>query len=101
MKYNVSFDSIYKQSEDIVSREIQGEIVIVPITSGIGDLEDDLFTLNETGRVIWGKLDGKEKLKKIAKSLALDFNIPFEDIKKDISGFVKELLKRRMLVEVK
>lgn len=34
-----TLSKIYKPSEDIVAREIQGELIIIPITSGVGDLE--------------------------------------------------------------
>ena len=46
-------DIIYVPSEDVVAREIEGEMIIVPIASGIGDMEDELYTLNETGKAIW------------------------------------------------
>ncbi len=101
MNKKISLDIIYAPSEDVVAREIEGEIIIVPITSGIGDLEDEIFTLNETGRAIWDKLDGKRSLKQVTKDLSLVFKGSPEDIEKDIIGLVKELLKRKMLVEVK
>ena len=44
---------MYVPSEDIVAREIEGELIIVPLAAGIGDMEDELFSLNETGREIW------------------------------------------------
>jgi len=99
MNDRVNLTGIYKPSEDVVARDIQGELIIIPITSGIGDLEDEIFTLNETGRAIWEKLDGKKTLKEVAKELSLDFQGRPDDIEKDILGITQELLKRRMLVE--
>lgn len=93
-------DKKYIPSENIVAREIQGELIIVPITSGVGDLEDDIFTLNETGRAIWDKLDGKKTLKDIARQLSAEFAAPSLEIQKDVLGLSQELLKRKMLVEV-
>ena len=52
-------DAVYAPSEDVVAREIEGELIIVPLVAGIGDMEDELYTLNETGRAIWDRLDGK------------------------------------------
>ena len=49
-------DAVYAVSDDVVAREIEGEIIIVPLVAGIGDLEDELFTLNETGKAIWDRL---------------------------------------------
>jgi len=101
METNVDINKAYMPSEDIVARQIQGEFIIIPIASGIGDLEDELFTLNETGRAIWGKLDGRRKLKEIAKDLSSEFESSPDEIEKDVTGLAKELLKRRMLVEAK
>lgn len=99
MEAKVSLDAIYMPSEDVVAREIEGELIIVPITSGIGDLEDEIYTLNESGKAIWNKLDGKRSLKDVVRDLSLDFE--GEDIEKDVIGLAEELLKRRMVVEVR
>ena len=65
MENKIDIDAAYKASEEVVAREIEGELIIVPLTSGIGDMEDELFTLNETGRAIWSKLDGNKSLKNV------------------------------------
>jgi len=101
MEDKVSINNIYKPSEDIVAREIQGEFIIVPITSGIGDLEDEIFSLNETGQAIWHRLDGKRSLKDLADEIGLEFEAPKIEIEKDVLGLAEELLKRKMLVEVR
>ena len=87
-------------SPDIVAREIEHEIVIIPLASGIGDLEDELYTLNETGRAIWKLLDGKRTLGAIAAEIASEFEGSPEEIERDVAGLVDELLKRKMLMEV-
>lgn len=97
----VNANAVYVPSEEIVAREIQGEFIIVPITSGIGDLEDDIFSLNETARSVWGKLDGKRSIKDVIADLRVEFDDPGADIEKDVIGLAAELLRRRMLVEVK
>ena len=56
---NVSLEKVYKPSDDVVARKIEGEFIIVPLTAGIGDMEDDLFSLDEVGLAIWERLDGK------------------------------------------
>ncbi|MDD4899580.1 MAG: PqqD family protein [Candidatus Omnitrophica bacterium] len=100
MEKKVSIEKVYKPSEDVVARQVQGEFIIIPITSGIGDLEDEIFTLNETGRAIWDRMDGKKTLKVIAKDLSSDFESGTSDIEQDILGFTQELMKRNMLVEI-
>lgn len=96
----ITLESICKPSEDIVSREIEGELIIVPITAGIGDMEDELYTLNETGRAIWDRLDGKTPLGDIVKALAEEYDAPPGDIGRDVQGIAAELVRRRIVIAV-
>lgn len=99
METKANLDLKYKPSEDIVAREIEGELIIVPLVSGIGDMEDELFTLNETGQAIWKKLDGKKSLSTIMDELLLEYDVTAEQLKADVLGLAQELLKRRIIVE--
>ena len=99
MEAKVDLDKIYVPSKDVVAREIEGELIIVPIVAGIGDIEDELYTLNETGKAIWNNLDGQRSLNQIIEDLSQQFEAQSDSIKTDIAGFVEELLKRKMLVE--
>ena len=93
----MTLDNVCVPSENVVAREIEGEVIIVPLVSGIGDADDELYTLNPTGQVIWQKLDGKRTLKEIAGLLQNEFDAPITDLEKDVLGFVNELTKRKML----
>ena len=100
MEVKVHGSAVYVPSEDVVAREIEGELIIVPLVSGIADMEDELFTLNETGKAIWRRLDGKRNLKNLVEELSAEFDASAAEIKRDVMGLVQELLKRKMLVEV-
>ena len=96
----VSLDGLYKPSEDIVARNIEGELIIVPLVSGIGDLEDELYTMNETGKAIWDRRDGKKKLREILAELSTEFDAPAGEIEKDLIGLMEELVRQKILVAV-
>jgi hypothetical protein len=98
MESPISLDSAYGPSEDVVVREIEGELIIVPLVSGIGDLEDELFTLNETGRAIWQRLDGLRPLRAVVNELAAEFDAPAGRIEEDVVGLLEELARRKMIV---
>jgi len=98
MEAKVSLDGLYKPSEDVVARTIEGQLILVPLVSGIGDLEDELFTLNETGKAIWDRLDGKKTLRDVLMELLAEFEAPAGEIEQDLIGLVEELVKRRILV---
>jgi hypothetical protein len=95
----IRMDMIFSHSSDLVSREIDGALIIVPLTSGMGDMEDDLFSMSETGTEIWNMLDGKKTLQEVVKALARQYRAEPGEIEQDVAGIVTELLKRRMLVE--
>ncbi|MEI6102811.1 MAG: PqqD family protein [Methanothrix sp.] len=99
MVHEVEIDSAYIASEDVVAREIEGEFILVPLTSGIGDMEDEIYTLNETGRAIWERLDGKRSLREVAKALNADFQAQPGEIEQDIAGLVNVLFERKMVVQ--
>jgi hypothetical protein len=96
----IRMDAVYAPSEDIVAREIGGELIIIPLVAGIGDLEDELYTLNETGKAIWNRLDGTRDLGTVVAALVQDYAGPSGEIERDVQGLVEELVRRRMLVEV-
>ncbi len=97
MAFDVSLEKIYVPSDDIVAREIEGEVIIVPLVAGIGDTDDELYTLNETGQAIWKLLDGTRTLRKVTEDLSDEFE--GEEIVQDVLGFIGELVKRRIVVE--
>jgi len=100
MEAKTSLNSIYKPSEDVVARDVHGEFIIIPINSGIGDSDDEIFSLNKFGRAIWEKLDGKRSLRELASALAFQFEGDATEIENDVLGIVEELLNRKMLIEV-
>jgi hypothetical protein len=99
MDVEARLDAVYAPSEDIVARSIEGELIIVPLVAGIGDLEDELYSLDETGKAIWVRLDGKKKLKTVLEELLAEFDAPEGEIEKDLIGMVGELVRRKVLVE--
>jgi hypothetical protein len=100
MGHQVRADAVYAPSEGVVAREIVGELVLVPLSSGVGDIEDALYSLNETGRAIWDRLDGQTCLHDVAIELSRQYQASIEEIEADVMGLVLELLQRNMLIEV-
>lgn len=100
MARTVELESVYVPSPDVVVREIEGELILVPLATGIGDAEDGLFSLNETGRVVWKRLAEKRSLNMIIKALTDEYEAPAAEIESDVLGLVEELLKRGLVVEI-
>ena len=93
-----NLDTVPRPSSDVVARVMEGEIIIVPLATGIGDMEDELYTLNDTGKAVWDRLDGRRTLGQVVKDLAVEFDAPESVLQTDVLGLVDELLKRKILI---
>jgi hypothetical protein len=100
MKKNVSLDGVYITSNDLVVREIEDEIIIIPFAPDGDDKENSPYTLNSTGKEIWQRLDGNKRLKDIVKELISEFKSPAGEIEKDVIVLIEELLQKNLLREV-
>jgi hypothetical protein len=98
METQTTLVTICITSEDVVAREIEDEVIIVPLVAGIGDADDELYTLNETGQAIWQKLDGQQTLGQVVTALAQEYGAPPADLEADVLGFASELTRRGILV---
>jgi hypothetical protein len=85
-------------SENIVARMIEDELIIVPLVAGIGDMDDELYTMNDTGKAIWLRLDGEKSLRTLAAELTMEFDAPPGKIEKDVLELMTELVQRKMVV---
>jgi hypothetical protein len=97
---SVTEADIYRVSDEVVVREIEGEIIIVPLSGGLGDMEDALYSLNETGRSIWMRLDGQRSVSDIVSELTAEFEADHDEIEADVVGLLTELKSRRMISAV-
>jgi hypothetical protein len=80
----------YIKETNLVTRDIVGETIIVPVKSNVGDL-DSIYTLNELGTLIWQLIDGKNTVTHIVNAICGVYDIPPEEAEKDAFEFLKSL----------
>lgn len=83
-----------------MSRDIDGELILVPLASGIGDADDELYALSSTGRSVWHLLDGERTLADVVAALEEQYEASRGEIERDVLGFATEMLRRGMMVEI-
>lgn len=98
-KMTINLKVCYKTSDQVVTRKIEEELIIVPLNKGIGDLDAEMFSLNTTGTAIWDKLDGTKDLDTIVTEIAQEFSVSYARIKKDVIKIVEQLLKAGFLIK--
>lgn len=88
----------YFKNKDIIIRKIEGEYLMIPITSGIGDMEDEMYTLNKTGIAIWEKLSPEKTLETVIEELCEKYDADKNEITADVIGLIEELFKRKIVL---
>lgn len=94
----ISPDLILARSEDVVMREINGELLIIPLVAGIGDLEEELYSLNDTAKAIVDKVDGVRSVSAIIAELEQDYQAEPQVLAQDVLGLLQEMCTRKLLV---
>lgn len=80
----------YARHPDVVTREILGETLLVPISADIADMSS-IFALNDTGAFVWRRLDGEVPLGGIRDGLAEAYEVAPDTAWDDLRALVDEL----------
>lgn len=86
---NMTHD-IFAAHENLVTRDIGGEIIIVPIRGCVGDL-DGAYTLNEVGGAIWRRIDGHTTVGALAVAVAEEYDVTPDEVERDVGEFLSAL----------
>ncbi len=74
-----------------------GEIVIVPIESGVADFSDAMFSFNETGAVAWKCIEQKT-IGQICAAIAEEYDSGMDQIERGVKKLVTELLEKELIL---
>jgi hypothetical protein len=100
LSMDVSPGDVFRCRENLVTREIVGETIIVPITGELADLQQ-VYSLNATGAFVWGRLDGSASLESIHKALTAHFKVGKKAAWSDLAELVADLSRAGLIEEVR
>lgn len=83
-------EGVYQRSDSLVTRDLAGEKIIVPIRGKVGDLSG-IYTLNTVANDIWSLLDGKRTVAEIVRLLEQDYEVKSSTLISDVSRLIEEL----------
>lgn len=86
----------HQRSEAVVSRDIAGETLAVPIRRGVGDL-DSVYTFNELGARLWLMLEQGRTTEELADWVRMNYRVSAEQAFADVARFVAELHEERLV----
>ena len=95
----IKLNSVYVPSEKVVARKIEDELIIIPIQEGFADLNDAMFSLNETGQAVWEKLVSSNTVLSIIRMLTEEFDASFEQIEKDVLILLEQLYQKQLIID--
>jgi hypothetical protein len=87
------------RNHDVVARQIEGELIIVPIRRGVGDL-NSLYTLNPVGSVLWDFMTEGHTLDEMVSRVCEEFEVNTSDAHKDIETFLNSLVEEKLVQSV-
>lgn len=90
-------NKIFKKSDQMVTREIEGEIVLLPLYKSSKKLSY-IHTLNETAASAWELIDGKNSLADIKDKLMDKFDIDEAKLSRQLDELIKDLKSVKAIV---
>ena len=95
---NNDLNTTYRKKENIVTRHIAGETLLVPIYGELANMEK-IFTLDPVAEFIWEQLDGEKSLKVIRDGVIDAFDVKKDQAEIDISEFIDALVKADLIIQ--
>jgi len=81
---------VLKKSNKIVARELEGEVIIIPLYKSSDEI-GCIYTLNETAARFWSLINGKRTIGAIKKKILSEYEITEEKLNKRIEELLKDL----------
>jgi hypothetical protein len=97
---DAGLSSRFRKKEDIVTRRIAGETLLVPVYGDLANMER-IFALDPVAAFIWEQLDEEKSLKDIRDGVLDAFDVNEEQAETDIFEFIEELIKASLIVQAK
>lgn len=89
---------VFERPQNIVSRNIAGELFLVPIAGKLADMQR-MFALTPVAEFIWERIDGRRSLGDIRDDVLKCFEAEKKQVDADVEAFVTELMAEELLRE--
>ena len=86
----VEIESLFQLKSKFVTREVGNELIVVPLSANVAQM-NELFTLNETAKVIWENLNEGIDMPTLIQTITDTFDIDKYTAEKDIELFLRRL----------
>ncbi len=87
----VGLESVPRRSNEIVTAEYPGEIVVLSL------LDSRYFAGGDCAASVWSRIDGLKSLEQICTELETEYAAPAAEIRRDVLDFILELAELRLI----
>jgi len=92
-------DGRFVRNRDVVSRQIEGELIIVPVRRGVANM-NSLYTLNPVGSVLWNFMAEDHSIPEMVQRVCDEFEVPAVQARKDIQAFLDSMVEEKLVESV-
>jgi hypothetical protein len=82
-------DKAFIKDNNLMTRNIAGETLIVPIRNRVGDLSS-IYTLNEVGARVWQLVDAQTPVARIVQVITSEYEVSEEEAAADIVELLQD-----------
>ncbi len=80
----------YQAKSGLVTRNIGGETIIVPVSGHVCDL-DAVYTLNEVGSAVWRLLEAGSNIETIVAAICDQYDVTPAEARRDVAELIESL----------
>ncbi len=88
---------VYRQSAEVVARQVSAEWILVPIRQNAASLEH-VYTLDAVAARIWALIDGERTIDDIVTCICDEFDVVRGTAIEDVSTLLSDLEGERLVV---
>lgn len=86
-------NTILSRSDDYLSNEIDGEIVMMNIETGM------YVSMNATGKSVWDLIESPSSYVDIINSLTREYNVSVEVCETDLTPFIQQMIDQKIIIK--
>ncbi|MFA7114690.1 MAG: PqqD family protein [Candidatus Omnitrophota bacterium] len=86
----MSDKKVFKKTDKVVSREIENEVILLPLCKTSKDM-NYIYTLNETAALVWDLIDGSRTFKDIKEKIMSEYEIEDAPLTKELNSLIEDL----------
>lgn len=92
----VELQNVYVQKDDLVSRNVGGEAMIIPIKGKLADMRN-IYTLTTVAEFVWESLGEGVRVSNVLDKIVSEFDVSAEVAEQDLKELIDDLVANELV----